>query len=502
MAENLDALDSVSSDYAVMLPYWERVGHILGGTQAMRDNAHGKHGNGCNSYLPKFPNESDEDYRYRRENARFTGIFADILGDLASKPFTKEVGLVEESPAFDPIVENIDRQGSHLHVFAGTVFRNALANGIDWILVDHTKLPSGATMADERALKAGPYWVRVPALALKAVYSAQIDGAEQVVYARIDESRIEWDGTQEVKVERVRVLKRDPLIDESGNRIGYAPAVFEVYERNATEQSAAWQLVDEGPITIGVVPMVPLVLGDRERGWVIRPPLRDIVDLQIEHFQEQTNLKNAKEATAFPMFAGNGVTPPVTGTKMSFGPRAVLFSPMNDQGQFGTWDVVEIGASSLQFLSSEIDKIESCMRELGRQPLVEGTAGMTQATAMLSSQKASSTAQAWAMLLKDALEQAFVFTAKWLNQPAPSVFVDTDFAVELGADTAPALLLKANESGKISNKTLLSEWKRRGLLSQEFDADEDAAQILDELPSDEEVSAAITPKAPPVQQAA
>lgn len=505
MAENLDALDQVSSDYAVMLPYWRKVDHILGGTQAMRAAADGK---GEQAYLPKFPNESDDDYKYRRENARFTGVFADILGDLASKPFSKEVALTDSpSEAYLPIVENIDRQGTHLHVFAYSVFSAALANAIDWILVDHTKMPVGATLADEKAMKAGPYWVRIPAQSLRAVYSAQIDGTEQVTYARIDESRVEWNGSEEVQVERVRVLKREPLLDEiTGQLISWQPAVFEVYEREqsagAKNGSAAWKLIDQGAISIGVVPMVPLVLGERLRGWAVRPPLRDIVDLQIEHFQEQTNLKNAKEATAFPMFAGNGVSPPPTGTKMNFGPRAVLFSPMNDQGAFGTWGVVEISSTSLQFLSSEIDKIENAMRELGRQPLVEGTAGMTQATAMLASQKASSAAQAWATLLKDALEQAFVFTGMWLNQPPPSVFVDTDFIVEPGLDTVPQLLLQANKAGKISTKTMLGEWKRRGVLSPEFDADADAKQILDELPGDEEIAAAISPKANPAQPAA
>src|SRR5690606_3572271 len=78
-----------SADYKAMAPYWETVTDVLGGTQAMRANGR--------RYLPQFPNESDKNYDYRIKNAKFTNLFADISGDLASKPFAKEVGLIGDT---------------------------------------------------------------------------------------------------------------------------------------------------------------------------------------------------------------------------------------------------------------------------------------------------------------------------------------------------------------------------------------------------------------------
>lgn len=483
MADTIADPSAVSADYKAMSPTWRRVADVMAGQDVMRA--------GGRKYLPQFPKETDDDYEYRRKNAKFTNIFADIIGDLAAKPFSKEVGVEEGAPpAIVSMQEDIDRRGNHIHTFAFEVFRNAIADGIDWILVDHTMLPQGATLADERAIGGGPYWVRVSALSLLAVYSAWVEGREQIIHARIAETRTEWRDGEEVEVESIRVLTRDRT------KTGYAPARFELYER----AKAGWLKVGEGPISLGVIPLVPLIIGHREGStWRVRPPMLDALDLQVEHYQQETNLKNAKECTAFPIFVGNGVTPPDDGTKMAFGPRSVLFAPMNDQGMHGSWSVIEPGASSLTFLSLEIDKIAEAMRELGRQPLVQGTSGMTQSTALLASQKASSTAQAWASLLKDALEQAMVYTAQWLGVEPPSVFVDTDFAIDPGADQAPALLLQANQAGKLSDQTMRSEWKRRGVLSPEFDEDKEMELILAELPGDEEISAALTPKAAPVK---
>jgi hypothetical protein len=54
--------------------------------------------------------------------------------------------------------------------------------------------------------------------------------------------------------------------------------------------------------------------------------------MQIEEFQQESNLKSIKELTAFPMLAGNGVSPPdkrADGSEVivPVGPRAVLFAP-------------------------------------------------------------------------------------------------------------------------------------------------------------------------------
>jgi hypothetical protein len=335
-----------------------------------------------------------------------------------------------------------------------------------------------------------------------AVYSAFADGKEQFVYARMNETytRRKEGSTDEETICRVRVLVRDEIKGEDGETIGYAPARYEVHEKTS-DGGDVWEMVDAGPITIGVIPLVPLVTGRRQgSSWRVRPPLRDVADLQIEHYQADSDLKMAKIVGSYPMLAGNGITPPMDkdGKPVAIkrGPNAVLFAPMDPSGNHGTWDVIEPATTTLQFNSEDLDKIERQMREMGRIPLTAGTSGMTQVTAMLQSQKVSSAVQAWAFLLKDALENAFAYTMMWMgSDEEPTVFVNTRIAIELGDGNVPELLRQMREDGDLSQLTYWEEMRDRGVLSQEFDADREIARLTEEVPGEptmDEIQEAMT----------
>lgn len=484
-----------SRDYRAMESDWTLVSAILGGIETMRK--------GREAYLPRFAYEDDENYNRRLGNSRFTNIYEDIVSGLASKPFDKETKVVDVEKApkpFQDAVEDIDRSGTHLNIFAQDLFFHALNYAVDWIFVDHTVVPQGSTLADVRRMGARPYWLRVPATAMLDVRSAMVDGSEQFIYAKMDETFTEIDNKgDEVTVPCVRELIRDKLPDDS-----YGPARFEIWQKRAAATGGAeeWRMTAFGPISIGVIALVPLPIGRRKPGtWQFRPPLRAVAELQVEHYQDETNLKAARVQGCFPMYAGNGITPPLDEQgkpkKAPIGPSAVLYSPMNDQGQHGEWQVLEIAATSLTFNSNELDKTEAKMREIGRMPLVAGTAGITQVAAAYASKKASSAAQVWAFLLKDALERAFTFTALWLDESyEPEVFVHTDFAIEVGSDKDSETLLGMRKEGILSRRTLWGEMQRRSVLSPEFDAEKEEKLLLQEAPSDgeDEIDGAVTPR--------
>ncbi|BAQ18326.1 DUF4055 domain-containing protein [Methyloceanibacter caenitepidi] len=480
-----------SGDYDIMEPYWRMVSDIVAGAKAMRAAKSGAD----NPYLPKFPNESDADYAYRVANAKFTNIYRDIIETLAAKPFTKEVALAEDAPDdFKKIAEDIDGAGNHLHTFAGRSFFAGINNAVDWIMVDYVKMRPGTTLADERSMNARPYWVHVEAPRVLAVYSARIGAKEELVHVRIAETGKARDGYGETITNRVRVYNREPIVDTDGAVINYAPATFEVYEQKTSSASSgaktsSWDLVDQGPISIGVIPMVPFIAGRRIEGtWQFVPPMQDAAYLQIEHFQQETNLKSIKEQACFPMLAGNGVAPVLEDGKakaVPIGPKSVLYAPPNGEGEHGEWQFIEPNAESLKFLAADVEATEQQLRELGRQPLTAKTGNITVTTAAFAGDKANSVIQAWALNLKDALENAWALTAKWLGQSeGPTVVVDTDFDVGLSDEKDPDNLLKMRERGDLSGQTLGEEFKRRGILSVEWDYDEEVKRITEEIPGE------------------
>jgi hypothetical protein len=502
--------DATSSDYEAMLSYWNMVETILGGAQTMRDAGE--------TYLPKFPNETAEDYEYRRANAKFTNIYADIVSNLASKPFAEEVTLKDgATERFEKLAEDIDGLGNNLNVFAAARFFDGINYAIDWIFVEFTKAsprPDGLrlSLADERNQGLRPYWVHVPAKRMLAAYTAVVRGKTIFVHARMREDVTERDGFDEVCRERIRVLNREPIFETIGGQmtdkvVDYAPATYELWERvtrSGTSTTASqWAVVESDRISIGVIPLAPFITGRRKDGsWQFVPPMQDAAYLQIEHYQQETALKSIKELTAFPMLAGNGVQPAMKNgvpDTVPVGPRAVLFAPpTGETGQHGEWTFIEPSAESLNFLAKDVEATEKQLRELGRQPLT-ATAGITVVTAALASQKASSAVQAWSWALKDALEQAFVYTAMWLNMPveqAPEVSVFSDFALETNDEKGPTALMEMRKNGDLSRRTLWAEHQRRGILSGDFDAEDEEKALEAEMPDpddEEELAAANTP---------
>ncbi len=243
-------------------------------------------------------------------------------------------------------------------------------------------------------------------------------------------------------------------------------------------------MIDQGLITLGYIPLQPVIFGKRDgTSWKIDPPLKDLAYLQVEEFQQESNLKTIKELTAFPMLAGNGVQPPVDAqgapVQIGVGPHVVLISAPGADGTHGTWSFIEPAGSSLTFLQSDLEKLRTEMRDLGMQPLA--TANLTVITTANVSMKAHSAVQAWALTLKDALEGAWLMTCGWLGKKdKPEVNVYTDFGVDIQAQTELDSLLKAQGQGILSKRTVQDEFKRRGVLSDDFDPDEEEQKLAED----------------------
>lgn len=507
-----------SADHNAMKPYWDKASSILGGIETMRQAGE--------KYLPKFEEEKKADYEVRLKNARLTNIFGDIVQNLAQKPFARQVDLIvpdekdkakeaeRQKDEIEEFCENVDGAGNHLHVFAGDVFHAGIAFAIDWILVDHTKVKPMATVEEEKKAGARPYWVRIPAVNMLAVYSAMVDGEEQFVYARIFEPVTVRDGDfGEKTIERVRILIRDASTtkDEvNADKVSYGPARFEVHEKRLKVGTTdfEWVKVDFGPITIGVIALVPFITGRRKgASWQVTPPMRDAADLQIELYQQETKLKWTSDMTAFPMLAANGVAPQIGPDNkplpVPVGPFATLYAPMSHEGKHGRWEILEISAESLKFLAAGIEATSRELRELGRQPLTAQTGNLTVVTTTFAAQKGNSAAQSWALNLKDALERAITFTKKWLRSEAgPSeVSVYTDFGIDTDSVEGMKVVLEMKKAALISRDAAITEAKRRNVLAPEYDADEDLEQILKDQPGeeDEEIDEKTgLPKKPPV----
>lgn len=478
MADELDP-SLRSEDYKAQIGFWRMVDAILGGEPSIKK--------GKTDYLPKFANEKDSVYQYRLENSPFTNIYADISKSLASKPFSKELAMKDGASAqVKTLAENIDGQGNNQHVMASTLFKDALDHSIAWLLVDYTKAKPRAdgkplSKAEEAEQRLRPYWVHIPATRMIAVYSDFIGGVEIIYHARFEENAVELDGYKEVCVERIREFSRERLVDDIGRTTGYGPATWQLWEKSTVDNKTAWTVIDGGTITIGVVPLVPVVLTERQGGsWVVTPALRDLAYMQIAEYRQESNLEWIKVMTCFPMMCVMGMEKDETNTypDVTVGPNQVFFIPQNaaGTGPAGEVKIVEPGTQSIVENRAQLELTRKEMRDLGMQPLAE--ANLTVVTTANVSKKASSAVQAWAFRFKDALEQAWKLTAMWMGDNVePEVVIHTDFAIELESGKELDALLKAEQQGIYSKQTVREEFKRRSVVSNDVSDDEEQERI-------------------------
>lgn len=469
-----------SSDSEAMLPYWNLTDDIVIGQDAIK--ARGE------QYLPKFPLEVQSDYDFRLKLGKFTNVYRDIVEALAAKPFEEEVSLVKGDddasipPDIETFIEDVDGSGNNLTVFAAQTFFNGINSAVDWIFVDYanTQNASIKTRADEKAAGIRPHWSHVLGRNVLDAKSQIINGVEQWSYIKI------WEPGEP---NHIRVMERV-----------VSGAQYAVYEErlDAITQKKIYVLIENGPISIGVIPMTPFMTGRRDgKRYFFYPAMRDAADLQIELYQSESDLKFAKKLTAYPMLAGNGVKPERDSAgkplPIGIGPGRVVYAPPDGNRSHGEFVFIEPNATSLNFLSGDIKDTISNLRELGRQPLTAQSGNLTVITTAVAAGKAKSAVSAWALNLKNCLENALVLTCMWMGigtaDYEPEVNVYTEF--DQFADTQQDLtaITAARAAGDISRETMWSEWKRRRVLSPEFDADAEKKRLLEEMPGDEELDA-------------
>lgn len=482
--QDAETFERRSADSAHMLKYWDKVDAVLGGVDSMRDNA--------DEFLPRFRDEENEDYTFRKNCTKFTNVYRDIVEGLSAKPFEQMVQLIDDQTDQPKIPEEIkqfiwdvDGSGNNLTVFAAHTFFEGVNHAVDWIMVDHDKRdPSIRSMADAKARGLRPYWSHVLGRNVLNVQSRIEGGKEVITYIKILEPG---------EPQHIREFERTDTFDQASRRI--TAVEWRLWQKRGADVNGGGKhdyiLIDSGDVSIGMIPLVPFVTGRRDgRQWRFDPPMRAAVELSVNLFKQESELEYKSTMSAYSMLAGNGIKPPngpdgKPNTKIAVGPSRVLWSPPRDDGgPAGKWEWIEPSSEILKYLESRVSNTIQQLRELGRQPLTASSSNITVITAAVAAGKAKSAVKAWAFKLKDTLENALLLTAMWMQikyDPTVHVFAEFDDWME-GEDMNSLLTMR--DKGDLSAETLYEEMQRRGVLSSNFTVERERARLLADMPSD------------------
>jgi hypothetical protein len=484
MAAEVHPLLVRAKDVASMVPYWDQVEAIVEGYEAVKSA--GK------TYLPMFPDETVTDYGFRLECTKFTNIYRDVLEGLATKPFEEEITLIagagsgkdgkgEVDPEAAAFAEDVDGAGNNLSMFAALTFFSGINEAINWIFVDYpvVELQPGQVISQAEAKQKNlkPFWSHVLARNVYEVRTKIIGAKELLTYIRIFEP-----ASDTITKDRVRVFQRS----DDG------VVTWELFEKNEEAKEIENQMVriGGGTLSIDVIPFVPFITGRRDgRTFKFSPVMRDAADLQMTLYKNESALEFIKVMAGYPMLAANGMKPQMgpdgkTPLKLAIGPMRVLYGVPDGAGNSGSWSFIEPNANSMEFLQKNIDKTKQDLRELGRQPLTALSSQLTTVTTSIAAGKARSAVTAWALALKDALENALKITMKYMNsvvEPEVNVYTGFDNVTDDGSDLEA--LATARENGDISQETYLFELKRRKVLSPEFNYEAEKKRLLNDIPA-------------------
>lgn len=437
--------------YTDQAPRWCMIDALLGGTESMR--AAGER------YMPRFDTEAQSNWRRRLESAVLLNYFRKTVVGYTGKPFGKPVEIPEDlDDSLKEILEDVDGNGTDFHTFAQTGFEKGVSKGIVHALIDFPDMPADATAEDDS--KTQPRVMLIEAESLIGARRNSDDGNLDQV--RIYECSVEPDGEfGEKTVERVRVIER---------------TTWRVYKRD--KLGKRWNIEASGTNSLGEISLVTFRT-DPEGFMRSRPPLLDLAYKNIEHWQSSSDQRNVLTVARFPILVGAGVNPQ---DPMTIGPNNYI----GLREPSASLKFVEHGGAAINAGRTDLEDIKAEMAILGLTLLLPQQSGAPTATAKAVDGAESVTElQRLVGLYENFLNEVNYWIARWNGMDheeacdLPKIHINQDYAKLLNMDAGVQSLLAARASKDISRSALIAALKRRNILPQDFD-EEDDQELLDE----------------------
>ena len=369
-----------------------------------------------------------------------------------------------EGQPFQAIAKDADLCGSDLTLFARCVFEDAVVHGLSHILVDHPATGGTLNAKEERDLGIRPYFVHVKAEQLIG-WRTKRDAAGRSVLtqARIYERVVEPSGEYgEEDVERVRV------ITETG---------FQVFEKRKNDKTFTQKT--SGDHTFGSVPIVTLYTSGEN--YTATPPLEDLAWMNLAHWQSASDQRNILRFARVGILFGAGFTEDEAEKGFAIGPTNMIVSTNPD----AKLSVVEHSGRAIGAGKEDLAELEAKMDSLGLRPFLDQKGNPTATGKLVDEAKSFSSILAWIRSLELALLSAFKFAAKWTKEtPSEEFEVDvfSDFGISVQTNEAIQNLITMRANRDISHETFLNEVKRRGLLADSLDVEDEMDRVKAEPP--------------------
>jgi hypothetical protein len=424
-----------SLDVIAMMPDWSVMAAVTRGTNYIRDLSE--------TYLPKEPREDDDAYRTRVDRSVLSPYTSRLIETAAGAILRKPIQITGDQYWID-LAEDIDGLGSSINEYALRALVSSLTYGHSAILVDYPAAAGALNLAEERAMGRRPYFVHVDAPQIWGWRKET--GTNRLLQVRIHDYDVRpLNEFGEEQIEQMRVIY---------------PGRYDLY----TLGQDVVEFTASGGYSLDEIPLVP-IYSNRRGLLVSQPPLLDIANLNITHYQRQADLIHALHIAAMPTLVLEGWDD-TTGSATMGVNYAIAMQPGNKAYY------VQADATSFDAQMAELQSLEQQMSTLGVTKLFGQKFVAESAEAKRIDQaQSNSVLSILSQELESCLNQAFAYAARYVGIEPPQITIDRDFDYYrlLGQDIA--VLAQLNQMGKISDPLLLEILRRGEILPDNIDID-------------------------------
>ena len=437
-----------SLDVIAMMPDWGVMAAVTRGTNYLRDL--------CETYLPQEPREDDDAYQTRVDRSVLSPYTSRLIETAAGAILRKPIH-IEGDPYWLELSDNIDGLGSDINEYARRALISSLTYGHSAVLVDYPSAMGARNLAEERAQGRRPYFIHVDAPQIWGWRQASTMPGSPLTQVRIHEYTTRpLNDFGEEQIEQMRVIY---------------PGRYDLY----TLGEDVVEFTESGGYSLDQIPLVPIY--SNRRGMLRSlPPLLDIANLNLTHYQRQADLIHALHIAAMPTLVLEGWDD-TTGSATMGVNYAIAMQPGNKAYY------VQADATSFNAQMEEIQSLEQQMSTLGVTKLLGQKFVAESAEAKRIDQaQSNSVLSIISQELESALNQAYGFAAEYVGIAPPTISIDRDFDYYrlIGQDVS--VLAQLSQMGKITDQMLLEILRRGEILPDNINIEEELQAIKQETP--------------------
>ena len=428
------AVDTQHEEYEEYYDQWERCEHAAEGQDEIHEYGI--------KYLPRLSGQTDQEYKGYKDRALFYNATQRTIDGLTGMMFLKPP-VTEYPTALESIVADVSMSGLSLHQFAEMLAEEVVKIGRCGVLVDHPPMTDAMTLAQAQSLGMRPYMRMYDAESIINWRTDRISGVDMLTLVVLEEEYEVYDDEFSYDCKpQWRVLDLPEGI--------YRQRVFRKNEKGDFYVESEIFPSSQGK-TIARIPFEFFGVRDN-RPCVDKPPLLDLVDVNISHYRTTADYEHGLHFTGLP-------TPVVTGfysddqsASLRIGSGTAWLLPDPASKAF----YLEFSGQGLSELREALRAKESMMATLGARILAPEKKGVeTAQTAAIHRAGENSVLASIAQSISIGLTHCLEWMANWSG-------IAGDVRVEINRDYIPqsmthqdvAELVKSWQAGAISHETL------------------------------------------------